>query len=170
MKARTILLLVTLTGCGGGGGAPSSPGPAPSGPVRWPPGRYLASAQLALTTGSMRAGSSARRQVQAEVWIDPDGTMTLTTGEGSCQEHVTDRANVRNFACGDATFQFVLDGETIRGTANAPVSYWVSAWSRCIRWTTDQTGRQTCAHYEDHPAEERTSRASGRLGVVAVGG
>lgn len=170
MKARAVVLLLTLAGCAGGGGAPQPSAPPPSGPAHWPPGRYLASAQLAANSGSMRAGSSARRQVQAEVWIDPDGTITLTSAEGSCQEHATDRGTVRNFACGDAGFQLVLDGETIRGTANAPVSFWVSGWSRCTRWTTDQNGHRICAHYEEHPAEERTTRASGRLSVVAVGG
>jgi hypothetical protein len=167
MRARNVVLLAVMAGCACGGAPPAAA--PPPGPVRWPPGHYLASAQLALNSGSMRAGSSARRQVQAEVWIDPDGTMTLVSGEGSCQEHATDRANVRNFSCGDAVFQLVLAGETMRGTAVAPVSYWVSGWSRCTRWTTDQTGRQKCARYEDHPAEERTGRASGKLSVVSVG-
>jgi hypothetical protein len=168
MNARTLALLLLLAGCGGSGRG-SSAGVAP-GPARWPPGRYLASAQLAVNSGAMRAGSTARRQVQAEVWIDPDGAMTLTSGEGSCQEHATARADVRDFRCGEAAFQLVLYGEAIRGTASAPVTFWVSGWSRCIRWATDATGRPTCVRYEEHPDEERTVRASGRLSVVVVGG
>ena len=167
MNARTLALLLLLTGCGGS--VRGSSGVTP-GPVRWPPGRYLASTQLAINSGAMRAGSTARRQVQAEVWIDPDGTMTLASGEGSCQEHATDRADVRDFRCGEAAFHFVLYGEAIRGTASAPVTFWVSGWSRCTGWATDASGRQTCVRYEEHPDEERTARASGSLSVVAVGG
>jgi len=168
MNARNLALLLLLAGCGGSVRGAHADGPP--GPVRWPPGRYLATAEIAYTAGAVRAGSTARRQVQAEVWIDPDGTMTLISGEGSCQEHATDRADVRDFGCGDATFHFVLDGEAIRGSASAPVTFWVSGWSRCTGWATDATGRQTCVRYEEHPDEERTARASARLGVVAVGG
>jgi len=168
MNARTLALALMLTGCASRGGH-EPPRPVQEGPVLWPPGRYLASAQLEYTAGSLRAGSSARKLVQAEVWIDPDGTMTLTSGEGSCQEHATDRASVRNFACGEATFQLVLEGEAIHGTASAPITFWVSGWNRCTRWAADETGRQTCVRYEEHLAEERSARASAKLHVVATG-
>ena len=119
---------------------------APAGGVSWPAGRYIASAQLEYTVGSLRAGSSARRLVQAEVYIAPEGSMTLITGYGSCREHATDHANVRDFDCGETAFQFILDGGTIHGS-----------------------GRQECARWEDHPDEMRTARTSAKLTVVSAG-
>ncbi len=142
---------------------------APVGPVTWPAGRYVASAQIQYTAGSIRAGSSARRLVQAEVYIAPDGTMTLTSGDGSCQELSTQRGDERHFRCGDTGFDFVLDGEALRGSASAPVTFWVSGWSRCTSWSTDATGRQQCVRMEEHPEEERTARASAKLVVVSAG-
>jgi hypothetical protein len=166
VQLRTLIPLATclLCACAGAGRRA-----APNGPVAWPPGSYVATAQLQYTAGSVRPGSSARRAVQAELAVGTDGSMTLTSGDGSCQEVATRRADQRDFRCGDTVFRFVIDGETIRGDATAPVTYWVSAWSRCTRWDTDASGRQQCVRMEEHPEEERTARATARLAVVAAG-
>jgi len=165
VQLRTLIPLAAclVSACAGAGR------PAPAGPVTWPPGSYVATAQLQYTAGSIRPGSSARRLVQAELAIGPDASMALTSGDGSCRELATRRADQRGFTCGDTVFRFVLEGETIRGDATAPVTYWVSAWSRCTRWGTDASGSRRCVRTEEHPEEERTARATARLAVVAAG-
>ncbi len=153
-----------LAGCATPGGTP-----APSGPVVWPTGNYMASARLQYTTGSVRPGTSARRLVETEVRVESDGTISLTTGDGVCLEAESHRAAERNFTCGQTVFQLVLDGETIRGTATAPVTYWVRGWSVCTRWGKNESGQTECLPTEDHPDEERTARTTAKLSVVAAG-
>jgi hypothetical protein len=129
----------------------------------------VATGQVQYTAGAVRPGSSARRLVQAEVLVDGDGTMMVTSGDGTCFETDTKRADQRAFGCGDTVFHFVLDGEMIRGTVTAPVTYWVSGWTRCTRWATDETGRSTCIRSEEQLDEERTARVTANLAVVASG-
>jgi hypothetical protein len=150
-------------------GCASAGRPLPAGPVAWPAGRYVASAQLEYTTGAVRPGSSPRRLVQAEVYIAPDGTMALTSGDGSCREQATERPDERAFRCGETSFLFVVEGRTLRGSASAPVTYWVSGWTRCTRWGTDENGRRVCDRMEDHPDELRSARATAKLAVVSAG-
>lgn len=168
MRVLTALPLLVMTACATGGGA-TGDGPPPGDPGVWPTGRYVASAELEFTAGAVRAGSSPRRLVQAEVYVGPEGIITLTTGEGSCQEHETRRSYVRDFSCGDASFRLTLEGRTIRGTVTAPVTYWTSGRSICRRWVTDPDGSRWCATYEETQDQLHTTRVSARLAVVATG-
>lgn len=174
---RTIVLVVLapllFLGCASTKPEPPSMGlEIPEGPVRWPVGSFTFSGRLEYRIRNR--GSTAPPPAQAvngDLLVASDGSVTVSTGFGTCVERDTKRAAARSFSCGDASISLITDGEVIRGwmSLGGIMDEKPSGEQRCKRWRTDDQGRRTCIEWEQRPGKLVERTLSGEIRVTRRG-
>ena len=132
-------------------GACSTTGAPTRGPAGWPEGRYLLEASVTYGNGG---GTQVDRHT-AELQIGHDGTMTLDSSSGLCQDPTemdaaSDRSLGRKtFLCGELRFELRPGGGGVFGQLVTTVNV-QELVSRCVEYKMDATGNRVCARTEEH--------------------
>lgn len=131
-------------------------------PVTWPQGVYAASGRTEIRGTS---GAAPETRTFLGTLVVAAGNDVQLVGCGADPETVPSR---RSFRCGNDSWTFSTDGETIRGRVSAVATYWVDGnRTECIHWNTDDQGRRTsCARWQKEPPRQRTGRVSAELHVT----
>jgi len=158
-------LLLFLVGCAGGGAGP------PSSPERlsWPPGRYQLDGSVRYRQDNSASERSTYADYQAELDVDPDGSMRLRGSSGLCRDRTPieaahDRERwQRTFRCNEVAYVLKPQAGGIYGEMHATVSETIRSRGRCTAYST-VNGTRACVAYE-WVLRDRESTKTTRLKV-----
>ena len=158
---RSIVLIATLlvAGCASGGGAPAEP-------EQWVPGAYVLEARVP----QVSRGARAFIQHTADLVIAPDGTMTLTSREGLCQDPsraqvvLDEQRRQRTYVCGSTRYELRPGAGAPRGEITAEVED-EELVIECVRYERRPDGTQVCVETEERLVVQRNLRRV-RLSVL----
>lgn len=168
MKTATALLVAAaLAGCAT---TRSQMMQADARPASWPGGVYNVTGRVSFTADGT-ALSDRNRTYTATLIVDPGNQLSLIdSNAGTCGGAARAETAYLSFGCGDVTFSFSTDDETITGSVTASVTYQVrTGEERCIQYQTDPQGNRTCVRWDRDVMRDRRATATGQLHVTRAG-
>ena len=162
---KTLLLLISASGCAAGASDTGSP---PE-PLSWPEGLYYLEAEVEYQQDTEWGNQTASDHHHAELTVHPGGFLRLNASSGICEDPLPsdvqrDRSRgQRTFRCNDATYVIKPVARTIRGEVRVKVLEGVRRRGSCLQYNYVE-GQQVCVAYS-YVVVQQTATKNVRLRV-----
>jgi hypothetical protein len=161
--SRSIVMMAALliAGCASGGG-----GGAADEAADWVPGAYVLEGRVP----QVASGRADYVEFTAELVIGPDGTLSLTSRDGLCQDPDPAQAVLdaqrrqQTFVCGDVRYELRPGANAPRGEITATVED-QEVVLQCLRYERRPDGTQVCVETRESIVIQRNLKRA-RLVVL----